>query len=56
MQYHYPATIVKRGGSYYVMSESKGKDGKHKVLGGPYTNRASAVKRLRQVEFFKHKG
>lgn len=26
-----------------------------KKLGGPYKSRSSAVKRLRQVEFFKHK-
>jgi hypothetical protein len=39
---------VKEG--YKVVSE----DGK-KNLGGPYKTRAAAAKRLRQVEFFKHK-
>jgi len=38
---------VKEG--YKVLSE-KGKN-----LGGPYKTRAEAAKRLRQVEFFKHK-
>ncbi len=27
----------------------------HKKLGGPYKTRAAAVKRERQVQFFKHK-
>ena len=35
---------------YKVVSE-KGKN-----LGGPYKTKAAAQKRLRQVEFFKHKG
>jgi hypothetical protein len=38
---------VKEG--YKVMSE-KGKN-----LGGPYKSKAAAQKRLRQVEFFKHR-
>jgi hypothetical protein len=38
---------VKQG--YKVFSE-KGKN-----LGGPYKTRAEAEKRLRQVEFFKHR-
>jgi hypothetical protein len=38
---------VKEG--YKVLSE-KGKN-----LGGPYKTRAEAAKRLRQVEFFKHR-
>jgi hypothetical protein len=38
---------VKEG--YRVLSE-KGKN-----LGGPYKTRAEAQKRLRQVEFFKHR-
>jgi hypothetical protein len=37
-------------GGYKVLSE----DGK-KNLGGPYKSKAAAQKRLRQVEFFKHK-
>jgi hypothetical protein len=39
---------VKEG--YKVLSE-KGKN-----LGGPYKSKAEAQKRLRQVEYFKHKG
>jgi hypothetical protein len=35
---------------YKVVSE----DGK-KNLGGPYKSKAAAQKRLRQVEFFKHR-
>ena len=38
---------VKSG--YKVLSESG------KNLGGPYKSKAAAQKRLRQVEFFKHK-
>jgi len=41
--------IVKRNGKYFVKSESG------KNLGGPYKTRAEAEKRLRQVEWFKHK-
>jgi hypothetical protein len=43
--------IIKRKNGYYVVSEKSRKN-----LGGPYATRAAAVKRLRQVEFFKHKG
>lgn len=39
--------IRKVSGGYRVLS-SKGKN-----LGGPYKTRAEALKRLRQVEFFK---
>lgn len=42
--------IKKTSGGYKVVSE-KGKN-----LGGPYKSKAAAEKRLRQVEFFKHKG
>jgi hypothetical protein len=42
--------IRKVSGGYKVLSE----DGK-KNLGGPYKSKAAAQKRLRQVEFFKHK-
>lgn len=42
--------IIKRKDGYHVVSE-KGKN-----LGGPYKKREEAAKRLRQVEFFKHKG
>ncbi len=41
--------IRKTSGGYKVLSE-KGKN-----LGGPYKSRAKARKRLRQVEFFKHR-
>jgi hypothetical protein len=42
--------IKKVAGGYKVLSE-KGKN-----LGGPYKSKAAAQKRLKQVEFFKHKG
>jgi hypothetical protein len=43
--------MIRKGpGGYRVLSE-KGKN-----LGGPYKTRAAAEKRLRQVEFFKHRG
>lgn len=41
--------IIKKKDGYHVVSE-KGKN-----LGGPYKTRAEAVKRLQQVEYFKHK-
>jgi len=41
--------IKKVKGGYKVLSE----DGK-KNLGGPYKTRDEALKRLRQVEYFKH--
>lgn len=41
--------IVKRKDGYHVLSE------KRKNLGGPYKTREEAEKRLRQVEYFKHK-
>mgnify|MGYP001588086472 CR=1 FL=1 len=43
--------IVKRKKGYYVISKKARKN-----LGGPYKTRAEALKRLRQVEFFKHRG
>jgi hypothetical protein len=44
--------IKKVKGGYKVLSH----DGK-KNLGGPYKTKAEALKRLREVEFFKgHKG
>jgi len=46
--------IVKRKDGWHVLSESKDKRGRRKNLGGPYKSRASALKRLRQVEYFKH--
>ncbi len=42
--------IKKVAGGYKVLSE-KGKN-----LGGPYKTKAAAEKRLKQVEYFKHKG
>jgi len=42
--------IVKRKNGYYVLSEKTKKN-----LGGPYSTRDEAVKRLQQVEFFKHR-
>jgi len=41
--------IVKTSKGYFVKSE-KGKN-----LGGPYSSRAQARTRLREVEYFKHK-
>lgn len=41
--------IKKVTGGYKVVSEKTGKS-----LGGPYPTRAAAVKRLQQVEYFKH--
>jgi hypothetical protein len=41
--------IKKTKGGFKVVSE-KGKN-----LGGPYPSRSQAKKRLRQVEYFKHK-
>jgi hypothetical protein len=42
--------IKKVKGGYQVLSESGKKN-----LGGPYKTRDEALKRLRQVEFFKRK-
>lgn len=41
--------IRKEKDGYYVKSE-KGKN-----LGGPYKDRSEAERRLKQVEYFKHK-
>lgn len=41
--------IKKVKGGYKVLSENG------KNLGGPYKSKAQAEKRLRQVEFFKHR-
>lgn len=43
--------IVKRKNGYYVLSEKTRRN-----LGGPYKTREEAAERLRQVEYFKHKG
>jgi hypothetical protein len=42
--------IKKSEGGYKVVSEKTGKN-----LGGPYKTKKEAEKRLKQVEFFKHK-
>jgi len=42
--------IKKVKGGYQVRSEKTGKN-----LGGPYRTRKEAERRLKQVEFFKHK-
>jgi len=44
------ATVTHREDGWHVLSE-KGKN-----LGGPYKSKEEAVKRLRQVEYFKHHG
>lgn len=44
------ARVVHRDDGWHVLSE-KGKN-----LGGPYKSKGEAVKRLRQVEYFKHHG
>tara|TARA_Y100000114_G_scaffold146865_1_gene158018 strand:- start:291 stop:425 length:135 start_codon:yes stop_codon:yes gene_type:complete len=41
--------IVKKKNKFFVKSK-KGKN-----LGGPYANKKMALKRLRQVEYFKRK-
>lgn len=41
--------IVKRKEGYFIISKKTGRN-----LGGPYDTREEALKRLRQVEFFKH--
>lgn len=41
--------IVKIKDGYYVLSEKT-----HRNLGGPYKRKEEALKRLRQVEIFKH--
>ena len=50
--------IIKKKDGYYVISEKThlSAEGKqvHRNLGGPYKTREEAVKRLQQVEFFKH--
>jgi len=42
--------IKKVKGGYQVVSETTGRN-----LGGPYKTLEEAKKRLRQVEFFKHR-
>jgi hypothetical protein len=42
--------MIKKSKSGYKVVSEKGKN-----LGGPYKSKAAAQKRLRQVEFFKHR-
>jgi len=48
--------IQKTSRGYEVLSESTGKNGKRKKLGGPYKTMKEAKKRLGEVEYFKNKG
>lgn len=41
--------IVKRKAGYFVLSEKTRRN-----MGGPYKKRGEAVRRLEQVEYFKH--
>ena len=41
--------VVEEGGKWYVLSEDKSKR-----LGGPYSSKEEADKRLQEVEYFKH--
>ena len=41
--------ITGKSGSYHVKSEGG------KNMGGPYKTKAQALKRLKQIEYFKHK-
>lgn len=43
--------MIKKVKEGYKVTSQKGKN-----LGGPYKTKAEAQKRLRQVEYFKHKG
>ena len=46
------ASVIKKvAGGYKVVSENGKKN-----LGGPYKTKAEAEKRLKQVEYFKHRG
>jgi hypothetical protein len=42
--------VIRKSAKGYSVKSEKGKN-----LGGPYKTRAAAAKRLRQVEYFKHK-
>jgi len=43
--------MIKKVKDGYVVKSEKGKN-----LGGPYPSKEEAEKRLKQVEYFKHKG
>ena len=47
--------IRKTSKGWVLYSKSTDKNGRHKKLGGPYKSREQAVKRERQVQYFKHK-
>jgi len=47
--------VIKTPSGYKVVSEKKDKKGNRKNLGGPYPTKEEADKRLRVVEYFKHK-
>lgn len=42
--------MIRKSGSGYKVVSHKGRN-----LGGPYSTKAAAERRLRQVEYFKHK-
>jgi hypothetical protein len=42
--------MIRKSSKGYKVVSHKGKS-----LGGPYRSKAAAAKRLRQVEYFKHK-
>ena len=44
------ANMIKKVKAGYKVTSEKGKN-----LGGPYKSKAAAQKRLRQVEYFKHR-
>jgi len=43
--------VIRKTAKGYSVKSKSGKS-----LGGPYKTKAAATKRLRQVEYFKHKG
>ncbi len=43
--------MIKKTSSGYKVVAKSGRN-----LGGPYRTKAAALRRLRQVEYFKHKG
>ncbi len=47
--------IKKEGTKYVLYSKTKGKDGKRKRLGS-FSSRAAAVKREKEIQFFKNQG
>lgn len=43
--------VIKKNGKFYVYNHDR-----TKKLAGPYSSRQAAVKRLQQIEYFKHQG